>query len=72
MDKTKYSVASKKRWAGVPKEKRVKIMRKLAKKRQAMLSPSQKRKNALRLVKARLLKKTKNNDESNTGTRSER
>jgi len=58
MDKSKYSKASKARWAKIPAEKRRAMMKKLAKKRQAMLTPEQRRKN---MVKARLglAKKTK-------------
>lgn len=49
--KSKYSKASKARWAKIPKEKRSLMMQKLAKKRQAMLTPEQRRKN---MKKARL------------------
>jgi len=52
MDNTsKYSKASKARWAKIPLAKRTQMMSKLAKKRQSMLTPEQRRKN---MKKARL------------------
>lgn len=56
--KSKYSEASKARWSKIPLEKRRAIMKRLAKKRQAMLTPAQRKRN---MMKARqgLLKKKK-------------
>ncbi len=62
-NKSKYSKASKARWAKVPLEKRRAMMKKLAKKRQAMLTPEQRKKNMknarLGLAKKKTVKKIK-------------
>lgn len=53
----KYSRAKKLWWATIPKAKRSKMMRELALKKHAALSPEQRRKHALKMVKARFSKK---------------
>lgn len=50
MAKTK---SSKGRWGGIPVEERSVIMRRLAKKKQAALSPEAKRQHALKMVRAK-------------------
>lgn len=53
-----YRIAALKRWAKVSKKKRFERMSIVAKAKQAQLTPQQKRKHALKMVKAREQKKT--------------
>ncbi len=49
----KYSIASRRRWIGIPKEERQKRMSKLAKKRWANMTPEQRKAMISKMVKAR-------------------
>ncbi len=54
MPNPKQSEVSKKRWSAVPKEERSRVMRDLALKRLAKMTPEQKQAHIDKMVKARL------------------
>lgn len=62
---SKYSKASKARWAKIPAKERSARMSKIAKKRQSMLSPEQRKKNMTKARRA-LIKRTKNKNGNST------
>lgn len=59
---SKYSIASKARWAKIPSADRTKIMKGLATSAWAKLTPEQKSERAKRAAKTRLTKKKNKNN----------
>ncbi len=57
----KHSAASKARWAKVPKEQRIKKMRKLAERKQRLMTVEERKKHALNMVYAKQGKGKKSN-----------